>query len=135
MAATNLAAARCAYRTLAERTAFCVCQCYHHPVFNLASVSTIVGQAAETQMSGDEPLQEALLGSPLGFSDALGYIAAGDENPQQRWVAGWAGKVEGRAAENRPTQFRTVLVEVVGRYLVINFQSAIAERTRDVRLN
>lgn len=87
----------------------------YHSVFNLASVRTVVGQVTETHTIGDEHLQEALLGPPLGVSDALRYPVAGDENPQQRWVACWAGKDEGRAAESCPTQFRTFPFEVVGR--------------------
>lgn len=71
----------------------------YHPVFNLASARIITGQAAEAQTIGDEHLHEALLGSPVGISDAPGYLAAAGEAPQQRWVACLAGKDETPVAE------------------------------------
>ena len=72
----------------------------YHPVFNLASARIIAGQAAEAQTIGDEHLQEALLGSPVGISDAPGYLAAAGETPQQRWAACLAGKDEAPSTDN-----------------------------------
>lgn len=72
----------------------------YHPVFNLASARIIAGQAAEAQTIGDEHLQEALLGSPVGIADAPGYLAAEGESPQQQWTACLAGKDEAPAAES-----------------------------------
>ena len=72
----------------------------YHPVFNLASARIIAGQAAEAQTIGDEHLQEALLGSPVGISDAPGYLVAAGETPQQRWAACLAGKDEAPTTEN-----------------------------------
>ena len=72
----------------------------YHPVFNLASARIIAGQAAEAQAIGDEHLQEALLGSPVGIADAPGYLAAASETPQQRWADCLAGKEESSGAEN-----------------------------------
>ena len=72
----------------------------YHPVFNLASARIIAGQAAEAQAIGDEHLQEALLGSPVGIADAPGYLAAASETAQQRWAACLAGKEESSGAEN-----------------------------------
>ncbi len=57
-------------------------------------------QAAEAQTIGDEHLQEALLGSPVGISDAPGYLAAAGETPQQQWAACLAGKDEAPTTEN-----------------------------------
>ncbi|MCZ9307260.1 type VII secretion protein EccB [Corynebacterium sp. c8Ua_181] len=72
----------------------------YHPVFNLASARIIAGQAAEAQTIGDEHLQEALLGSPVGIADAPGYLATEGESPQRRWTACLAGKDEAPAAES-----------------------------------
>lgn len=72
----------------------------YHPVFNLASARIIAGQAAEAQAIGDEHLQEALLGSPVGIADAPGYLAAASETAQQRWAACLAGKEETPGEEN-----------------------------------
>ena len=72
----------------------------YHPVFNLASARIIAGQAAEAQTIGDEHLQEALLGSPVGISEAPGYLAAAGETPQERWTACSAGKDEAPCSDN-----------------------------------
>ena len=66
----------------------------YHPVYNLSSARIIAGEAAEAQTIGDEHLRQASLGTPVGISDAPGYLAAPGEAPQRSWAACLAGHDE-----------------------------------------
>ena len=66
----------------------------YHPVYNLASARIIAGKAADARTIGSEHLRKASLGTPVGISDAPGYLAAPGETPQRSWAACLAGRDE-----------------------------------------